>query len=71
VRRILGKLKRFVTKKAALEYEKREYLLRYHLFACVSHSEAISTALGVLGGELEDLRTSETKILVEKWMIDS
>ena len=71
VRRILGKLKRFVTKKAALEYEKREYLLRYHLFACVSHSEAISTALGVLGGELEDLRTPETKILVDKWMIDS
>ncbi|MEP5566536.1 MAG: CapA family protein [Halioglobus sp.] len=36
------------------------YLLRHHLFVCESHSDAIATALGVLGGELEDVRSEET-----------
>lgn len=34
--------------------------LLYHLYACESHADAISTALGVLSGELDDLRTVES-----------
>ena len=45
-----------------------EHLLHYHLFACESHREVISTALGVLSGELEDMRTSETRLLVDDMM---
>lgn len=39
---------------------KDRHLMYYHLFACDSHRDAISTALGLLGGELEDLRSAET-----------
>jgi hypothetical protein len=46
------------------------YLLPYHLFACESHCDAISTALGLLGGEINDLRSPETKRLVDEWMLD-
>lgn len=45
-----------------------QYLLWYHLFACESHNEAIATALGVLGGELEDRRTIETARLADEMM---
>jgi poly-gamma-glutamate synthesis protein (capsule biosynthesis protein) len=44
-------------------------LLRYHLFACDSHNDVISTALGLLSGELKDLRNKKTEKLVSKWMI--
>lgn len=44
---------------------KSQLLLWYHLFACETHHEALSTALGVLGGEIEDLRTEETKSIVD------
>ena len=37
-----------------------DHLLWYNLFACESHADAIAEALGVLGGEREDLRTPET-----------
>jgi poly-gamma-glutamate synthesis protein (capsule biosynthesis protein) len=40
----------------------------YHLFACESHRESISAALGVLGGELEDMRTDETCALADQMM---
>lgn len=44
-------------------------LLLWHvLFACESHRDAIATALGVLGGELEDLRTRETRQLADEMM---
>ena len=43
-------------------------LLWYHLFACESHVDAISTALGVLGGELDDLRTKETGALADQML---
>jgi hypothetical protein len=48
----------------------KQYLLHYHLFACDSHREAVSTALGLLSGELNDLRNKVTKKLIDKWMID-
>ncbi len=43
-------------------------LLWYHLFACESHRASIATALGVLSGELEDLRTDETRALADEMM---
>jgi poly-gamma-glutamate synthesis protein (capsule biosynthesis protein) len=46
---------------------KNNKLLLYHLFSCSSHTNAIETALGVLNGEIEDLRTKETKKLVNKY----
>ena len=46
-----------------------KYLLHYHLFICDSHKEAISTALGLLGGELKDFRSKRTKKMIEKWFI--
>lgn len=50
-----------------------EYLLAYHLFSCESHKEAIESALGVLGGELKDLRNEQTKKYVREmmpWLLD-
>lgn len=70
MRNIVAKLKRFRSKNSTLNSEQQKYLLLYHLFACESHNEAIQTALGVLGGELDDFRTLETKTLVDKWMIE-
>ena len=46
----------------------QDLLLLYHLFACESHKDAISTALGVMSGELEDYRTNETTHLVDEMM---
>ena len=51
----------------------REMLL-YHTFSCESHREVISTALGVLCGELDDLRNDEFRCLVDElmpWSISS
>ncbi len=48
--------------------DQSQYLLWYHLFACESHQDAITTALGVLGGELKDLRTVETCRLADEMM---
>lgn len=45
-----------------------DLLLWYHLFACESHRESIATALGVLSGELEDMRTARAKVLVDEMM---
>lgn len=45
-----------------------QLLLWYHLFACDSHNDAISTALGVLSGELDDFRSPETARLVGRMM---
>lgn len=42
-------------KRVSGEVSSDKFLLWYHLFACDSHKYAIETALGVLGGELEDL----------------
>lgn len=48
--------------------------LWYHMFACENHSFAISTALGLQSGELDDLRTDETRFLVDEmmpWSVES
>ena len=50
--------------------ERDQMLLRYHLFACDSHRDAIATATGVLGGELPDLRTPRSSALIAELMAD-
>jgi hypothetical protein len=77
--RILRFLKNFVVKLIRtilpkknnnIIFKKYKLLLYYHLFACDSHKEAISTALGLISNELDDLRNKYTKKLVNKWMIE-
>ncbi|MDB4306199.1 CapA family protein [bacterium] len=69
----LKRLRRLVRRSTTWSVDPKTYqlLLRYHLFACESHSEAIATALGVLGGELEDVRTPELSALVDTLMPSS
>lgn len=43
-------------------------LLRYHGIACESHRQITATALGLIGGEIADLRTSETLAIVDRMM---
>jgi poly-gamma-glutamate synthesis protein (capsule biosynthesis protein) len=59
--------KSFVNTGAGSHYPSRsQMLLWYHLFVCDSHNDAISTALGVLAGELEDQRSEVTAMLVNE-----
>ncbi|MFO8037862.1 MAG: hypothetical protein R6U67_00275, partial [Sodalinema sp.] len=46
----------------------KQLLLWYHLFACETHRDVIATALGVLGGELEDKRTEQSRAIVQEMM---
>jgi hypothetical protein len=74
LRQRLGKVKRAIQNvliptefnKSPLPRER--LLLWYHLFACENHRDAIATALGVLGGEIEDLRTEEIRRVVDEMM---
>ncbi len=43
-----------------------DYMLWYHMIACESHRQMLATALGILGGEIEDLRTEETRNLADE-----
>lgn len=45
-----------------------QHLLWYHMIACESHRQMLSTALGVLSGEIPDLRTPETQQLADRMM---
>lgn len=45
-----------------------EYLLWYHMVACESHRQMLATALGVLSGEIPDLRTAESGRLADEMM---
>lgn len=57
--------KKIFRKKPKRNPLRHEFLLLYHLFACETHRDAIATALGVLGGELPDLRTEQTAAMVD------
>jgi len=46
-----------------------DYLLWYHMIACESHRQMLATALGILAGEIEDLRTKETRQLADEMML--
>jgi poly-gamma-glutamate synthesis protein (capsule biosynthesis protein) len=45
-----------------------DYLLKFVCITCESHRFAIETALGVMSGEIDDLRTEETRDLVNRMM---
>jgi len=51
-----------------LALDRQRNLLWHVLFACDSHNDAISTALGILSGAINDLRTEETARLVSEMM---
>lgn len=55
-----------IKKKSQLS--KYDYLLRHVMFACESHRQMLATALGILAGEIEDLRTEETLALADEMM---
>ncbi|NMG60259.1 CapA family protein [Geitlerinema sp. P-1104] len=63
-RKHLGRLKRKLTNSPS----QKQLLLWYHLFACETHRDVIATALGVLGGELEDKRTEQSRAIVQEMM---
>lgn len=73
-REVLHRLRRFLgyepmrTAIPPRQLTQGQYLLWYHLFACDSHNDAIATALGVLGGTLEDLRSAATARLIDEMM---
>jgi poly-gamma-glutamate synthesis protein (capsule biosynthesis protein) len=58
--------RRFVTPSQAAQASRQDLRLWYHLFACLTHHDLIATALGVLGGELPDLRTAESRALADR-----
>jgi hypothetical protein len=68
LRRMRSFWSRSLSHSHSVQISQDQYLLWYHLFACESHSDAIATALGVLGGALEDRRDSETARLVDSLM---
>ena len=45
-----------------------DYLLWYHMVACESHRQMLITALGVLGGEIDDFRTAESHRLANEML---
>ena len=50
-----------------------DYLLWFHMISCESHRQMLLTALGVLSGEITDLRNIETKKIVDEmmpWSVD-
>jgi hypothetical protein len=66
--RVRSTLKHPLTKTSENTTKKNQYLLWYHLFACDSHNDAISTALGVLSGTLINRRTEEIEKIVNVMM---
>ncbi len=60
-----GKYDKFLCRRNQLS--KQDYAVWYHLFDCLSHQSAIETALGILSGQLTDLRTPYSKKMLEKY----
>ncbi|PZV25649.1 MAG: hypothetical protein DCF12_13850 [Snowella sp.] len=54
--------------KRRISTSQSELLLWYHLFACESHRQTLATSLGVLSGEIKDLRTVESSKLADLMM---
>ncbi|MDI6616140.1 MAG: CapA family protein [Syntrophaceae bacterium] len=46
-----------------------DHLLRYHMIACESHRQMLATALGVLSGEMRNLRSEATRRLADEMML--
>lgn len=48
-------------------YRPQDYALWYHWFSCETHRLTAETAFGLLCGEIADVRTDETRTLVERY----
>lgn len=71
IRSYLSKIKHSIFKKnsSIQSYPSQwNHLLWYHMFACESHRQGLATALGVLSGEIHDLRTEEIRKIADKMM---
>jgi poly-gamma-glutamate synthesis protein (capsule biosynthesis protein) len=53
---------------SAFHSKQQDFALWYNMIACESHRQMLSTALGILGGEIKDLRTDETRQLADEVM---
>lgn len=64
----LSMIKRALLSKFTPSYRpsKHNYLVWYHMIACESHRQMLTTALGILGGEIEDMRTEKSQQLVDQ-----
>lgn len=61
--------KAIVNKRPLYSYPKKNnYLLWYHMISCESHRQMLVTALGILSGEIIDLRTIETGRMADEMM---
>jgi poly-gamma-glutamate synthesis protein (capsule biosynthesis protein) len=45
-----------------------DYLLWYNMVNCESHRQMLRTALGVLGGEIKDMRSDETRRIADEML---
>ncbi len=65
----LSKIKNVLFNKSTLSNcNQYNLMLRYNMIACESHRQMLATALGVLAGEIKDLRTDETRRLADEMM---
>jgi len=53
---------------STLRPSQNDYMLWYHMLACQSHHQMLVTALGMLSGEIKDLRTDEARQLADDMM---
>ena len=63
-RRIAEEFKEILSKRRRAN----KSILRYLLVSCESHRDVVSTALAIQSGEVEDLRTTQTKSLLKSMM---
>ncbi len=62
-------LKRAVLRRVrSVKTDTRRLLLYYHVLACESHRQMLTTALGVLSGEITDLRNNETRRIADEML---
>lgn len=67
LREVFNSIKRGLNRRSS-STANQELLVKYHVFACESHHAMIRTALGLLAGELEDIRTPDVSEIVDKMM---
>lgn len=65
----IGRIVRSAPKRQAAAVESGDQAaLLYHLYACMSHRDAIATALGMICGEIADVRTSDSADLASRYL---
>jgi hypothetical protein len=53
---------------ASIHPKQNDFLLLYHMVTCESHRQMLSTSLGILAGEIKDLRNQESHQLADELM---